>query len=969
MARRAASRPRAGLAWLVVFLGLLLYGGLVSALPWMPVRLDVPLPWWAVQAAPVALYALLVLLFVRGASAGGWLLGTLLLCMAHALLGMATVAAIGFLDPAVRARGLIVAFPPPPLPQLLWVPLLILPLRSMLGRPAPRAAPHVGIERRREPERRRTAAPAEPAPRLRPVAAPVAESPSVAAVHEAVAPRAAAPRADRPAPPPVEGSVRIPFARVAEQFPAGAFADTADRVAAALAEPGYLVVPLALVLPQLAEGLVRVAWNDLRAQLPGHLLAAKEEDIRRHLGPGLMLPLDEVVRQVPSDLFAQSGPAPDLSAIEDFPAPFRPEPAQAEPVAPAAPDEAASAPTVLEPEAEPDLGWAEPEPMAAELEPMSAEPEVVSAGAEPVTAEPALAAASAPAPAEPEALEPPPLETAPLRDWAQPEEAGSEADTIRISFARIARQLPPDAFLLPLERIGANMSTPDWLMVSREAVLPQLGEGVVGVSWYEVSPQFPRHLLAVTDEDLAARLPEGRLSLPLDEVIRQLPADLFAMTGPALDISGIEDFPSPFQPLELHSATEEEPIDSAARVPDEALFEVPAVEEAPVLDGAVVPHELSAEQSAEPALEVNAEPPALDFEPAVTPVGREAADRGWDEVPLEPSAAEHHVADVEPPRVEPDLPPVLEIPEIEPERTIMELLEAEVGAPAAGAPGALAVERREASGATGPAGPRVALSPEHMEAARRVAAGLASVAPLDVDVQVLDGVTLFTLAAPGAAREMAVGAARLLLPILGDGRLPWTPEQVTLRGRAGAVVVTPLAPVPSGGPVLVAAAPQRGSLALLEILCRRAAGQTRTNGAAPTPEPAPDADPARLEDLGGSPRLVQAAAALGAFGTVSPKALADADGSAALYLFLPPGTDVRAVGAFARDLGRAMGRAAASGAPWRTATLRAGRRCMVVRSEEGAGGRPQILVAAGDSARPGLAYRQVERAAQALGAA
>ena len=38
------------------------------------------------------------------------------------------------------------------------------------------------------------------------------------------------------------------------------------------------------------------------------------------------------------------------------------------------------------------------------------------------------------------------------------------------------------------------------------------------------------------------------MTLPLDEVIRQLPGDAFTLSSPIVDVRGIEDFPPPFQP-------------------------------------------------------------------------------------------------------------------------------------------------------------------------------------------------------------------------------------------------------------------------------------------------------------------------------------------------------------------------------------------------------------------------------------
>jgi hypothetical protein len=63
-----------------------------------------------------------------------------------------------------------------------------------------------------------------------------------------------------------------------------------------------------------------------------------------------------------------------------------------------------------------------------------------------------------------------------------------------------------------------------------------------------------------------------------------------------------------------------------------------------------------------------------------------------------------------------------------------------------------------------------------------------------------------------------------------------------------------------------------------------------------------------------------------------------------------------------------MRQAAEAGAVFRTAVLRSGARRIVIRLPAGAPGRSDTIVAAGETARPGLAYRQVEGVAVALGA-
>ena len=149
-------------------------------------------------------------------------------------------------------------------------------------------------------------------------------------------------------------------------------------------QPGALLIPQSLVLPQLAEGLIRVGWDVIAPQFPREAMAVSDAEMTERLPNGLRLPLDEVVRQVPMDLFmAAAGPAVDVRGLESFPAPFQP--LVSDP-APEAPVEAAAAP---EPEPRP-VAAAEPpreavlEPEPAVAPPTEPEPVVADARIDPV---------------------------------------------------------------------------------------------------------------------------------------------------------------------------------------------------------------------------------------------------------------------------------------------------------------------------------------------------------------------------------------------------------------------------------------------------------------------------------------------------------------------------------------------------------------------------------------------------------
>jgi hypothetical protein len=119
---------------------------------------------------------------------------------------------------------------------------------------------------------------------------------------------------------------------------------------------------------------------------------------------------------------------------------------------------------------------------------------------------------------------------------------------VRVPFARIAAQLPPDAFTLPPERLAESLREPHVLLVPRRLVVPQLGEGAVEIAWTNIEEQFPELAFALPPSEVRKRFPGWVLSLPMDEVVRQIPADLLRLEAPAADLSEIGQFPAPFNP-------------------------------------------------------------------------------------------------------------------------------------------------------------------------------------------------------------------------------------------------------------------------------------------------------------------------------------------------------------------------------------------------------------------------------------
>ena len=266
-----------------------------------------------------------------------------------------------------------------------------------------------------------------------------------------------------------------------------------------------------------------------------------------------------------------------------------------------------------------------------------------------------------------------------------------------------------------------------------------------------------------------------------------------------------------------------------------------------------------------------------------------------------------------------------------------------------------------------PARPGSALQ-DDLHLLRGLTALLPAVGPLAIEVRVVDGVTLLSATSPALDDEVAVTAAALLLPLMRPGRAPWPVDQVTLRGPRAVLILTPLGPLPAGGPVLAASVPPGGGVALLELRCREAAAAHAAGTGVPLDDGAASGeehDEPDLLDVEPSTRTREVASSLGALGTVTASSLRDPETDRALYLFLPPGSDVRAVGALAHDVSGVMRQAAEAGVTFRTAVVRSAARRVVIRL---LAGRSNSIVAAGETARPGLAYRQVEHAAAVLGA-
>jgi hypothetical protein len=368
--------------------------------------------------------------------------------------------------PASAPMGDVAAPPPAPTPA----PPMVAAPAPMVAAPAPIVTPPAPMVAAAPP------APAAPAPS--PIVAP--PRPAVAKPTPVVntpRPIISEPKPTRIVKKPVEAGpelpaanepvIRVPFERIADQLPPDVFTLPPERLAEILHEPHVLLVPHRLVLPQLGEGAVEIAWTLVDSQFPELAFAMPQADVRRRF-PGwvLSLPMDEVVRQIPADLFQPNGLAPDLSDIVDFPAPFKPGPpqpeedAESETTAPPAPPPAA--PVIARAPVTAPVAPAPPRPKrdiapaatssTLTPEPVPAPDVILAAVAAPPAAVPAPPAAPATHVTPPAAVPPP----APVRPPALPPAPPSPV-VVPTPAPVAARPIAPAA---PSERVAPPVPAP-----------------------------------------------------------------------------------------------------------------------------------------------------------------------------------------------------------------------------------------------------------------------------------------------------------------------------------------------------------------------------------------------------------------------------------------------------------------------------------------------------------------------------
>jgi hypothetical protein len=595
------------------------------------------------------------------------------------------------------------------------------------------------------------------------------------------------------------------------------------------------------------------------------------------------------------------------------------------PVTPAPP----SMPAVLSPPAAPAVGA----PIAASaVAPTSSAPLVISAEATPFAFRDQSAV-----PAEPSPLR---LAPGPAPEAAEP--------MVRIPFSRIADQLPVEMFVRGREGLSAALRPGVSLLVPRRLLLPHLAEGVAPVKWGMVADQFPRDELLLTREEIESRLPDGSLRLPLDEVVPQIPAELLALSTPAIDVLSIEEFPPPFQPRVPPPAEK-------AAIAVEPELGAPGVEmpqaEAPGAEALLA----EAPPAEAPETEVPAaEAPAVGAPRAAAPTAEAPKADALKVTPLEAAVLEAAAA-LDSEETEAEIP-AIEAPTVEtPKREASELGVVALEAPRR--PGPSAVQDRE---------PRIdpVAEPCRTEKARRIARRMAPLMNgLTLGERDVAGMPLMTAVEPVLSEDAVVATAIRIAPLLADGRLSMPVSQATLSAAEATIVLTPFGS-PDGGALLVTAVSSRASLAWLERLSRDATGES--SGTAPSGTRSPDG-PQAADELRATvvpPSVRELAGSLTAFGPVTPTVLRDASGLFRVCLFVPGSLEALPLAELVRDLytaleGAEIGRVG-------SVILRLGTYRLVARTVGASSGQTTILVGGGLVARPGLARIELARAATRL---
>ncbi len=266
--------------------------------------------------------------------------------------------------------------------------------------------------------------------------------------------------------------------------------DAAVEEAPGAPRPGVVVVPLELIMPQLASGEARVQAKYFLAQFPEGVLSLSWEDIIGSLPNGeVALPLREIVPQLPPEVFAppEQVQQPTLEDTADL---FR-EVERAQPLVE----------EVTLPVGEEEVPVSATPPLAVSER---AEPSLEERVPEEVTPAPAAVAAPKEEPA-----------------GVSYAEMLREENPLTLSVDTVVGLLPKGSFRVSAEELIDGLGE-DTVKVPERMVSGQLKEGRVEVPVEILTVQFPPEQLGMSVEQIKTRVSEGMVELPLPEIVGQV---------------------------------------------------------------------------------------------------------------------------------------------------------------------------------------------------------------------------------------------------------------------------------------------------------------------------------------------------------------------------------------------------------------------------------------------------------------
>jgi len=287
--------------------------------------------------------------------------------------------------------------------------------------------------------------------------------------------------------------VTVSTEAIISQFPQGAVSP--DNSAQAGGLPETIVVPLELIILQLAGGELRLHAKYIFPQFPENCLSISELEVVRSLPNGeVELPLREVVPQLPPEIFAAPPDQAQQPTLDEMLDPFHEE-AGVRPVGEGALSQRREG-------RKEEVG---------ELEAEEAPPSARDAR-------------------RPPERQPTP-EPAPRQGAVsvQPRRGGvpSYADMLReenaldLSVNTVVHLLPEGAFCAPVEELKRYVGG-ETVKVPRSMVMGQLKEGRVVVPVEILTTQFLPDHFGMSIEQIKARFAEGLVELPLPELVGQV---------------------------------------------------------------------------------------------------------------------------------------------------------------------------------------------------------------------------------------------------------------------------------------------------------------------------------------------------------------------------------------------------------------------------------------------------------------